>query len=755
MEPGLKAALRRTAAFAWDRPAAAGLLLATLLALAALGLARLQVDFSSASFYGGDHEAVRALEEFHARWGPDDDVVMVIVEAEDGDLLTRDRFAAIERLAGELAALPEVRTVLSIAGQRIVLPGTTLDDAVPLWDLPAIDPAGPFTREALLSRLPFVPLLLSTDGRLSAIVVRLRFSSDDLARVVPAMDAIGRAVESFERPAGLRLHLAGVPAVRASFIGLTLRDQTMLVPLALVVMGAALFWVFRQLHGVLVPGAAALVPLVLLLGIMGWLGEPIGLLNQAYFTLIPVLAVADGVHLLSRYHEERIRHAPRAALLEAVEHTGLACTLTSATTVAAFASLGLGGTPMLRAFGLYAAAGMLIAWATAFVLVPLALRISPGRVPEEGPQPLLAAIASLAVRRPAVIALTAAVISAAMLVEARAVVVDNRLSSLLEPDHPVRQAGELLDRSLGGTLSLEVELRGPDDAFLQPDVIGATAAFEDWAAARDGVRAVIGPGRSLEAVSAATGTLLDSPANIRTMVDRLSTFVDPADVLAPASDRARVSIRVAEPGGRAFQAMADEVLAEARATLEPFGIRPVVTGTTLVAYAGVNRLAHNLRMSLLSTFAVVSLVFLMLFRSVRIALIALAPNLLPLVAGYGALGLMGVDLDPLAGVVLAFGLGVAVDDTIHLLARIREQVRAGTDPRAAIDGALRHSGRAVTITSLVISAGLALNGLSSFPPLELLGVLGAFVMLVALACDLFLLPALLVLFRGERALMRR
>jgi hypothetical protein len=743
------------AAASWDHPAAAGALMVVLLAVAALGLTRLRIDFSSTSFYGGDHEAVRVLEDFRTRWGPDDDVVMVIVEAEAGDLLTRDRLATIERLAGQLSALPDVRAVTSVASQRVVLPGTRLDDAVPLRDLPPIDPAGPFTRDELLSGLPFVPLLLSPDGRLSAIVVRLGFSSDDLARVVPAVDGIANVMESFDGPPGLRLLMAGVPAVRASFITLTLRDQARLVPLSLGLMGVALFWVFRQFHGVLLPGAAALIPLVLLLGTMGWTGEPIGLLNQAYFTLIPVLAVADAVHLLSRYHEERVRLPPRAAMLEAVDHAGLACTFTTATTMAAFASLAIGGTPMLRAFGLYAAAGMLVAWAAAFVLVPLALRIVPGRAPVDAPRRWLARVASIAVQHPLAIVLTAIVIGAVMLVEARAVVVDNRLSSLLEAEHPVRMAGALLDRSLGGTFSLEVELVGPDDAFLQPGSIGATAAFEDWATSQGGVRTVIGPGRSLEAMSAATGTLLDSPANIRAVVDRLSVFVDPADVLGPAYDRARVSIRVAEPGGRAFQAMAATVLAEATATFEPFGITPVVTGTTLVAYAGVNRLAHNLRLSLLSTFAVVSVVFLMLFRSLRIMLVALAPNVLPFVAGYGALGVLGVDLDPLSGVILAFGLGIAVDDTIHVLSRIREQVRAGDDERAAIGEALRHSGRAVTITSVVIAAGLGLNVLSSFPPLQLLGILGAFVMLTALACDLLLLPALLVLVGGAEARGRR
>ena len=144
----------------------------------------------------------------------------------------------------------------------------------------------------------------------------------------------------------------------------------------------------------------------------------------------------------------------------------------------------------------------------------------------------------------------------------------------------------------------------------------------------------------------------------------------------------------------------------------------------------------------------------MLFRSVRIALLALLPNGLPLVIGYGTIGLLGWELDPLAAVILALGVGIAVDDTIHVLVRVRERLRAGDELPTAIDNALAHSGRAVLITSVVISGGLAINVFSSFPPLMMLGVLGAVVMLSALLCDVLLLPALLILFRADRAVGR-
>ncbi len=756
MESILRAGLRRVAAFGWDRPIAAAGLLVGLVVLAAWGVAFLRIDFSSTGFYGGDDAQTAELVDFQDRWGPDDDMLVVVVTATSGDLLTRARIETIGRLADELAALPDVRRVTSVATQEIVRPGDTPDDALPVWELAALDIPANMTREDLLEEMPFVPLLLSTDAKYAAIVVTLAFSSDDVAANVPALRRIADVVDAFSGRDGLRFSVAGLPAIRATFVSLTVHDQRRLLPIALALMGAALLWIFRSVHGVTVPAAAAVVPLVLVLGLMGWMGEPIGLLNQAYFTLIPVLAVANAVHLLARYQEELTRHPRREALMQAVEHTGFACTLTTATTVLAFASLGIGGMPTLRSFGAYAAAGLALAYATAFLVLPLLLRFSAGGRPRPTLSgPVIAKMGAVATRRPVATVAAFLLLAALASVAASRVGVDTRLSTLLEPGHPVREASARVDGSLGGAFSLEVELSGTPGSFLDPQVVSATAAFEDWARGQDGVRAVVGPGRSLEAMAVATGWILSTPEAIRSVYDELSSVMDTSDVVDDRFASARISVRVSEPVGAEFERFAEEVRAEAAATFEPFGVAASATGTTLVAASGVIRLTEDLLYSLLFVFVVISLTFLVLFASPRIMTVAVLPNALPLLTGYGALAVLGRAMDPASGVILALGLGVAVDDTIHLLVRTREGVRSGSPLKAAVDEALAHSGRAVAITSVVISGGLAINVFSSFPPLELLGILGAIIMMSALACDLLLLPALLVLFRSESAMRGR
>jgi predicted RND superfamily exporter protein len=135
------------------------------------------------------------------------------------------------------------------------------------------------------------------------------------------------------------------------------------------------------------------------------------------------------------------------------------------------------------------------------------------------------------------------------------------------------------------------------------------------------------------------------------------------------------------------------------------------------------------------------------FGSVRAAAAAVLPNAIPLVLGYAIIAASVGRFDPLGGIVLAVALGIAVDDTIHLIGRTAEMGRTGVPLERALDEAVARSGFACAVTSLVLACGLALFALSSFPPLRLLGVLGATVIVVALLCDLFVLPAVLVLLR--------
>jgi predicted RND superfamily exporter protein len=763
------------------------LLLALVFATALLGLLRLRIDFSSTAFYGDDSIAATRLQAFHDSWGADDDTLLVLVHPVHPDdpagVLERERLEAIAELSAALRSVEQVRDASSIADLRLPLPTlgseprtTTFVALAQRLDL-AAQPIE--TRRALLEQMPFVPVLLSSDGRDTVIVVELAFSSDDMARtraLVTEVEAVLDEHEDALVELGLAHELAGVPGIRAGFFELIIRDQAVFVPLTLLLIGLALYVVFRRLHGVLIPALAAMVPTAMLVGIMGWMGEPIGLLNQAYFTLLPVIAVADAIHMIARFHEERRRpeqaspdldargglDARGHAIVRACSNVGLACLMTSLTTAAGFASLATARMPILRAFGLYAALGVCLAFVVGFVLVPLLLSlVRDDRLP---PPPAEIRVIDWAVaislRRPLLVVLIAVGLVALALIPARRVEVDNTLSGLLEADHPISVASRRVDERLGGVLGLELEILAPDGVDLRtPESLRALHGFERWLAEQPSVRTVDGLASAVAGIGVLRGSGADVPlaqAEIDARLELLAPHAPLDRLVRDDGQRLRIHVGMPDAGGQAFVRFAAQAEAELHRRLAALPqLEAHATGTPLMAYRGVNSITEDLRSSFAQVFVVVVAAIAISFRSLWPALVAILPNLAPLLFGYALLGLLGKVLDPLSAVILTLALGLAVDNTLHVMARTREELARHKTIDDALRDAIRHSSWAVAVTSMVIVGGLLLDLGSSFPPLQMLGLLGSLVIGLALLANLTVLPASLALLRGRGLSSRR
>lgn len=655
---------------------------------AVFGATGLRVDFSSTAFYGTESESRQRYDAFVERWGPDDRTLAVVVQTDAFvlDDAVRERLAAVSRA---LADLDEV--------DRVVGP----------HELPTL-------LQGMLRQTAPGKAMVSANGKRGALIVELRDSTDDPRSAVTALDAIEQVLEQYRSPPTASLEPAGLPAIRAAFIALVVRDQLVLGPLTALAAGLILLAAWRRPRLVVAAGIGAGVPVILLLGVMGWSGEPVGLLNQAYFTLLPVIALADTVHLITdacRGARENPGASHAEVVTRAGRRVGWACLLTSVTTGLGFASLGATSLPMLQRFGLFAAIGIALAYAVVVMLVPLLLLwAKPTAQPDRGAG-WAHNLARVCIEWPKLTIVAWVVLAAVAWFPAQRVVVDNHLSGLLQPDHPVRRASADLDRELGGTLSLELEIKTRDRPL---PTRAELDAFRELALGHDAVGVVFDPW----SIPGENPRFVDEPNGVT-----------------------RVSVRVADVGGQAFAQLEDELLQTAASSFPDAQV--TATGTTSLAYRGINRITSELRWSLAGLLAIVTVLIGGLLRSPSLALRSILPNVLPLWLGYAAVGLLAIELDPIATVVLALALGIAVDDTIHVTVRFVEMRREQPVKEAAL-AAVRESGSAVVLTSVCLALGLAANGLSSFPPLVVLGGLGSSLILLAMLADITLLPALLV-----------
>ena len=743
-------------------------LLLAFVAFVSSGVAFLQLDFSAKAFFGTGDPEQAFLAEHVERWGNDDQLVL-IVDGGGQTLLTAPRLSAIDQLIEELDEIPVVSAATGVTS----IPEMSFDLLRPPLPVALLDTLpedaeaiGDWQRERL-DDPALVPSFLSPDGHWAAILVALEGNTDDLVAVSELLAPVRDVMEDFQGQEGLQLQLAGIPAMRVAIADAIASDQLLMVPLSASLVALVLWAVFRTPHGVLVPGVASLVPLAMLLGFMGWVGRPMGLLSQVFLVLVPTIAVADAIHLVSRYHEESARRLARgephtdetrrSAIVASMRHMGVACFLTSFTTIIGFLSLIATDMPVLRGFGVFAAAGIAFAYFTMLFIVPLALSATRkgarGRGPSDGSLDarVLIGSAEIAKRRPLLVLGLTGVVVCIALFGATQVQVDSVVTEMMSEGSGATTANQLVDQHLGGVIGFEIDLEAPEARLRERPVLEALIDAEAKLKEDPLVRSVASP-------SSLFLTMTDRITGQRALpADGISGVWAMADQLGASSalvgpERSRIVVRTTDPGGKQFIEAVERLGSVVDTALAPVGIPTRVTGTTYVSYRGVQSVSRDLLTSLLLAFGVIALIIAMLFRSLRLGILSLVPNIIPLLIAYGAMGLLEWQLDSAPAVAFTIALGLSVDATIHVLARFSEEHRVGgRPPGEAIRLSVLRSGRAIAITTILLAVGFSIQGLSSFPGNALFGALGTLIVFGALVANLFVLPALLRLAYPERS----
>ncbi len=345
--------------------------------------------------------------------------------------------------------------------------------------------------------------------------------------------------------------------------------------------------------------------------------------------------------------------------------------------------------------------------------------------------------------------------------------VDNFIMEYVPQGEPILAAHHVLEDELAGIVFLDVIMDvvaedAPAEPWLEPGLYTRASRVEQTILAETSVHSAespLGLLRELRYVQRGGADAgIDRVALPETRREAASLLLlgemggqDSilATHLSTDRRRMRITFRVADLGAAAYLDLEEMMLA----TLDdafadaPYTVDTFVTGTSQVGYAGIDSLIRDLLRSLGWAFLLIFVTLALLFRSLPLAFLAMGPNLAPIIVVLGAMGWAQQHLETLSAMVFSIGLGIAVDDTIHYLARYCQEVRAGYSPEEAVQRTTEHTGRAIITTSLVLLFGFGVLYTSQFPPNQSFAVLASAVIGAALVADLWLLPALLLWFR--------
>ncbi|MBI4574770.1 MAG: RND family transporter [Planctomycetes bacterium] len=732
---------------------------------------RVRIDNDVENLLPPDDPEVAYYQAFRDTFGTEE-LVLVALDG-PGSAFEPARFAALAALTEALSALRGVEQVISVANLQTLVP----DPAGPPRFAPLVPPDARTDPEALGhagERLRAWGLatgyLISEDLRTTSILVRLSPPTREERDGYPA-EVVGRIRSEAARlalAAGTTVHVGGTPTVKADLVGAIRKDTVRFIPIVLAVVAASLLAIFRRPGAVLLPLAIVGLAAAVVVGLIHLTGRGVNTVTSLIAPLLFAIGVSDVVHLLAHFRRRVGAGDPRAeAARDATSALLVPCLLTSITTAFGFLSLLVSDVRPVREFGAFSAAGAGVCFLLALGLVPALLALVPavcraGPVPEAGstpgaraPGPVARSLARLAVVHPWWVLGTSGVVFLAGLAGMSRLEVETNFLRYFPHDGPVRRASEFITERLSGAAPIEfVVTAGPGTSVLGPAQLEAVEGFQRWLVDEhpeiDRAISVVDflrEARRLESGQPGLPTPEDV-VRYRFLAHLYGMDEGLERVLDETRQRLRISARMRPISSRQLR----EFLGRLRAHLEAqplpgLSVRP--TGSSVIFNRVADHVVEGQIRSFSLAFVLIFGVMALLFRSVRMGLHSIYPNLLPIVVAFGVMGWLGVHLNITTAMVASISLGIAVDDTIHILSRLRV-VRASTPGRAGIEEdlaeTLASTGAACVTTSVILVGAFATLLVASFLPTREFGLIASVAIAVALAGDVLVLPAALAVF---------
>ncbi len=720
---------------------------ALLFLLALLSVSHLEMDHRFNIWFGPKDPITRDYRRFQEEFGTDENLIVVYRNPE---LFSREELELNRRLSQALSEVPHVARVVSLTTLQVPRVGLFGPSVVPLIPEQRGDPE---QLEAWVrSKIILRDNLISADGSATGIVLTL--DTEDPAARRSVVDSV-RAVTLDPVLSSNRYHLVGVVPILTEMHRVSGAEAGRFVAISSGVMFLLLWVYFGSLLAPMAAVAVSLLTILMTLALFAAAGQTVNMVAGVMPLVLLVVSVSVSVHILSRMNvlgsETRDPDTlSRGAILPILRP----CFFSSLTTACAFWSFTLSSIPPLRAFGLFCGIGVLLSFLLAFILVPGLVTVWGRRAPEwKGPGrwdagAALARMVSGILRRRALVWAVSLGILLCSVVGIMRLTFETDQIKYLEASNPVRADNDQALQWFEGAYSLEILLELPDSVQNRP--IHYLELFDSLEKAITDLPEVVAVHSAATAVRDFIPEGLLRPVALAVMARAEAA----ADSVAPGSGvefrylgssgtRARISVRTPKLGQQEIRGLLGRLDETIREPLAEAGVGYSVTGAILM-YMSINRhLTRSQVRSIMLSFGCILILLALLFRDPRLALLGMIPNVLPVATTVGVMGLAGVSMDVATVLIAAISLGIAVDDTIHLLWAFREEAGETRDLAGALRRAVGRVGRPLVLTSLLLVAGFLVMTMSSYLPVVYLGIFVSLNVLLAICYDLLLLPTLL------------
>jgi len=738
--------------YRWRLPLTGCIIAGALLSIPRANITHIDNDITA--WFSKQDPVYQDYERFRAEFGGTRSLIIALKAETPDALFASDTLAFIQRITGDIERVDTVERVASLATATIVeaTPDGGLDVHKLIEDSTTTSPAD-VRRRALADDL-IRGDLVSSDATVTALVVT--FDEDRIDSVRAGVIQRIHNIVDPQLPRGVTAYYNGSLEISETYNRVTLANQQRFTPPILLFTVGAIFVTFRSWRKTLLSMIAVLVSVLWTLGLYSLMGFTYNVLSSMITPLIVVLAIADDVHMMQHWDEERRHGDNEHAFKATVAHLAAPLLGASATTALGMLSLATSNVVAVRAFGVGSAVGIMMDFVISLILVPTLLtwvRPETAEAPHEryfiGPLQRVARFSCAYPARVVAVSLVIGLIAALGILRLR---VDTNHINFFRATHPLSRSASVIDKELSGVYSFQIMLEGPPDSLKTPDALQRIDRLAQSLRAFPHVRKVTSV---VDYVKRINKELNDGrpeasvvPHDANTIAQELFVFGLGGEgreeldrVVSTDYSRAQLSIKLESMSSDLVLQLVEAADALAKSTFTGTGIEAFTTGSGRLFSTLDHYLVTSQLSSFVTAFITVFGVIFIVFRSARFGLLTIVPNVLPVVAVLGVMGYLDISMNIATVMLASVALGVVDDDTIHFINRYRKEVARGATTDAAIAVATAHEGRASLTTALINSCGFGVLLLSEYRPTAWFGGLLALTLGVAFLAEVFILPA--------------
>ena len=725
---------------------------------------KVEMSYEYASLLPKKDQAYKDYQKFVKTFGEEGN--LIIVGIQDSNFFRLDHFQNWKRLCNDLSKVEGVENLLSVSNTYNLIKNTKEKQ----FEVKTIFPDTIQTQKELdtyaekFKSLPFYRNVVynsNTDAYLLAITVNKdKMQTREREQMVKSIQHI---CHQFEAKENVNLHYSGLPYIRVVNAIKIRKELYLFSALALAICIVVLFIFFRSFKAVFFPVLIVLTGVVWALGMLSLFGYKITLLSGMIPPLLIVIGIPNSIYMLNKFHHEYISHGNKIkALQRVIIKIGNATFLTNLTTASGFATFVIVKSDILRQFGIVASLNIMGLFVLSLLLIPIIFSfISPpsskhvSHLDSKFVSHIINKLILITQHYRKTVYISTMIIVAVgiygiTLIKSSGYMVDD-----IPKSDPIYTDLRFFENNFDGLMPLEimVDTKKPHGVMqmttfskmnqleqkltkypeLSPSLSLLNLLKFSKQAFYNGKEKYYSLPNNRE-----KNFILQYASTGEAKAGLLHSFIDSSQQIT------RISIRMKDVGTKRMEQLYSDLQADIDSVFTSDKYNVTVTGSSITFFKGTEYLLKNLFTSLALAILLISSFMAIMFSSWRMVVLSLIPNVVPLIFTAAIMGYTGIPIKASTILVFSIAFGISVDNTIHFLAKYRQELKAtGWDIRQSVVLALKETGVSMLYTSVVLFFGFGIFALSSFGGTVAMGVLVSLTLLVAVTSNLILLPSLL------------